>query len=157
MARRRAKPKRRRSRGKKGVKLIPLAASYISASAITQMAFKNNLWTFLTMEWGGTGRGPGSTGAGFSEANTGQGYNRFTLAEIVKSYSGQQKMSDMIRPNQTFGGEIWDNIQSEWFMGGLQLAIGASMPKVLNKLPGRPVQKVNKILKQIGIGDVVKL
>ena len=66
-------------------------------------------------------------------------------------------MSDMIRPNQTFGGEIWDNIQSEWFMGGLQLAIGASMPKVLNKLPGRPVQKVNKILKQIGIGDVVKL
>ena len=52
---------------------------------------------------------------------------------------------------------MMENFQTNWFMGGVQLVAGAALPKIMNKLPGRPIQKVNRMLKQIGIGDVVKL
>ena len=153
MARRRAKPKRRRSRSR-GVKLIPLAASYVSISAVTQTMFNNNAWTFFTTDWFGSGRGPAG--------GPGQGLPNMTLAEIVKGLSGGRSNGTVWNREPLLGDRGWGTILSEnlannWFMGGLQLAAGAAMPKVLNKLPGRPVQKVNKILKDIGIGDVVKL
>tara|TARA_R110000824_G_scaffold110339_1_gene258312 strand:+ start:235 stop:633 length:399 start_codon:yes stop_codon:yes gene_type:complete len=132
------------------VKLIPLAASYISASAVTNTLFNNNAWNFFTYDWGGTGRGP--------SGGLGQGYSSFTLAELVKTYSGMQDRSKMIRPtHDSLAQEMMDNFTKNWFNGTLQLVAGAALPKVMNKIPGRPVQKVNRMLKQIGIGDVVKL
>jgi hypothetical protein len=148
MARRKS-PKRRRTRKRTGVKLIPLAASYISVSAVTNTLFNNNAWNFFTYDWMGTGRGPGG--------GLGQGYDNFTLAEIVKTYSGQNKMSTMIRSGGTFGQEIMSNFQKNWATGTMQLIAGAALPKIMNRIPGRPVQKVNKLLKDIGVGDVVKL
>jgi len=128
--------------------LIPLAASYISVSAVTNTLFNNNAWNFFTYDWMGTGRGP-SGGAG-------QGQQNMTMAEIVKALSGQTKYKDFVGTG-TFSENVFKNFQDNWFQGGLQLVAGAALPKVMNKIPGRPVQKVNKMLKQIGIGDVVKL
>ena len=116
--------------------------------------FNNNAWTFFTTEWFGSGRGPAG--------GPGQGLPNMTLAESVKGLSGGRSNGTVWNRETLLGDRGWGTILSEnlannWFMGGLQLAAGAAMPKVLNKLPGRPVQKVNKILKDIGIGDVVKL
>lgn len=154
MARRKASPKRRRSRRTTGVRLIPLAASFISVSAVTQTLFNNNAWTFFTYDWGGSGRGP-SGGAG-------QGLENMTLAEIVKGLAGGGTNGTQWNRGTLLGDRGWgtilsDNLRNNWFMGGLQLAAGAALPKIMNKLPGRPVQKVNKMLKDVGIGDIVKL
>ena len=153
MARRRAKPKRRRSRSR-GVKLIPLAASYISISAVTQTLFNNNAWTFFTTDWMGSGRGP--------SGGPGQGLQNMTMAEIVKGLAGGSSNGTEWNRTTLLGDKGWgtilqQNLADNWFMGTLQLVAGASLPKVMNKLPGRPVQKVNKLLKDVGIGDVVKL
>ena len=151
MARRRA-PKRRTRRKQTGVKLIPLAASYISVSAVTNTLFNNNAWTFFTYDWGGTGRGPGG--------GAGQGYDKFTFAEIVKTFAGMSgnERNKMVRPtHDSIGQELMDNFTENWATGTMQLIAGAALPKVMNKIPGRPVQKVNKLLKDVGIGDVVKL
>jgi hypothetical protein len=155
MARRRAKPKRRTNRSR-GVRLIPLAASYVSASAVTGMLFNQPLWGFLTTDWMGSGRGVGSTTSSYNPSATGQGQYNMTLAEIVKAMSGQTSWSDFTG-NSTFGENVFQNFQNNWWRGGLQLIGGAAMPKVLNNIPGKPIQKVNKLLKQIGVGDVIKL
>jgi hypothetical protein len=97
----------------------------------------------------GSGRGP--------SGGLGQGYDKFTLAEIVKTYSGQNAMSTMIRSGGSFGEEIFSNFSKNWATGTMQLIAGAALPKIMNKIPGRPVQKVNKLLKDVGVGDVVKL
>lgn len=96
----------------------------------------------------GTGRG-GSGGLG-------QGQYNMTLAEITKAFTGQTPMKGFVGTG-TFGENVFKNFQNNWFQGGLQLVAGAALPKVMNKIPGRPVQKVNRMLKQIGVGDVVKL
>lgn len=157
MARRKSKPKRR-TRRSRGIKLIPLAASYVSASAVTGMLFNQPLWGFLTTDWFGTGRGPAGASSSYNPNATGQGQYNMTLAEIVKAMTGQQPMDKFTGGgSHTFGSNVAKNLSENWFMGIVQLGAGAAMTPVLNKLPGRPVQKVNKILKQIGIGDVVKL
>lgn len=154
MARRRAKPKRRRSRSR-GVKLIPLAASYISLSAVTNTMFNNNAWNFFTYDWMGSGRGPGG--------GLGQDYPNMTLAEITKAYlipggnKGTTWNTSTLLGTKTFSEIMMNNFQENWFRGATQLIAGAALPKIMNKLPGKPVQKVNKLLKDIGVGDVVKL
>jgi len=118
--------------------------------------FNNNAWTFFTYDWMGSGRGPAG--------GLGQDYKNMTLAEITKAYltpggtSGTSwNKSTLLGADRTFAGVMMENFQTNWFMGGVQLVAGAALPKIMNKLPGRPIQKVNRMLKQIGIGDVVKL
>ena len=117
--------------------------------------FNNNAWTFFTYDWMGSGRGP-SGGAG-------QGTDSMTLAEIVKAYvtpggtNGTQRNKGTLLGEQTFSAIMFDNLQKNWFTGGVQLVAGAALPKIMNKLPGNPIRKVNRMLKQIGVGDVVKL
>ena len=96
----------------------------------------------------GSGRGP--------SGGLGQGQQNMTMAEIVKALSGQTKYKDFVGTG-TFSENVFKNFQDNWFQGGLQLVAGAALPKVMNKIPGRPVQKVNRMLKQIGVGDVIKL
>ena len=37
------------------------------------------------------------------------------------------------------------------------VVVAGAAPKILNKLPGRPIQKMNRGLKMIGVGDMFKL
>lgn len=145
----------RKSRGRKrtyrrrqtGVKLIQAGATYVSLSAVTQMLFNNNAWNFFTVGWNtADGRG-GPSGAG-------QGSQNMTMAEMIKSpnfgiggSAAGETLQDQVRRNlnQNFGQ-------------GFAMLIGAAVvPKVISKLPGRPVTKFNRMLKQIGVGDLVKL
>lgn len=145
---RKSKPKRR-TRRFRGLKVIPALASYASASAITQLMFNNNLFTFLTYDWMGSGRGPSGTGLG-------QGQYNMTLAELVKAFAGTQPMSQLLG-SKTLGQNIMQNVADNW-SSQVPMMIGAAvLPKVLNKLPGRPIQAANRTLKMIGVGDFVKL
>ena len=97
----------------------------------------------------GTGRGPGGTGLG-------QGQYNMTLAEIVKAMTGITPMSGLLG-SKTLGENIIQNVSENW-SSQIPMLIGATvLPKVLNKLPGRPIQAANRTLKMIGVGDFLKL
>ena len=147
MARRKSKPKRR-TRRSRAFKVIPAVASYASVSALTSMMFNLNAWNFFTYDWMGTGRGPGGGLA--------QGQMNMSLAEIVKAYAGTQPMGPLVG-NKTLLQNIMTNVQSNWPMALGTVVVAGVAPKVLNKLPGRPIQKANRLLKNVGIGDMIKL
>ena len=148
MARRRSKPKRRTYRRFKGLKLIPAVASYATISALTTMAFNLNAWNFFTYDWGGTGRGP--------SGGLAQGQYNMSLSEIVKAYAGLEPMG-YLKGNKTVVENIWHNVQQNWPMALGTVVVAGAAPKILNKLPGRPIQKMNRGLKMIGVGDMFKL
>lgn len=112
------------------------------------MMFNLNAWNFFTYDWMGTGRGPGGGLA--------QGQMNMSLAEIVKAYAGTQPMGPLVG-NKTLLQNIMTNVQSNWPMALGTVVVAGVAPKVLNKLPGRPIQKANRLLKNVGIGDMIKL
>jgi hypothetical protein len=145
MARRRgarkSAPRRRRNTA---LKLIPLASGYVSFDAITRTMFNVDPIKFFM---GGTSAG---LGAPYASGITKISFNELFNFDKYKGTSDYAK-------GQNLGGQIWENVKDNWVMGGLQLMAAGAAPKILNKLPGRPVQKMNRVLDQVGIGSIVKL
>ena len=148
MARRKSKPKRRSYRRFRGLKLIPAVASYASVSALTTMMFNLNAWNFFTYDWMGTGRGP--------SGGLAQGQYNMSLSEIVKAYAGLEPMG-YLQGNQTVAQNILHNVKTNWPTALGTVVVAGVAPRVLNRLPGRPIQKANRALKMIGVGDMFKL
>jgi|TARA_R110002020_G_scaffold251404_1_gene465290 hypothetical protein len=96
----------------------------------------------------------GGTSAGLG-APYASGINKISFNELF-NFDKYKGTSDYAK-GQSLGGQIWENVKDNWVMGGMQLLAAGAAPKVLNKLPGRPVQKMNRILDQVGVGQIIKL
>ena len=131
----------RRRRRNSGFKLINAASAYVSLDAITRTLFRTDPIKFFT-GWTSAGHG----------AKYVSGAEKLSLNELF-NYDKYKGTSDYAQA-QTLGGQIMKNVQDGWMMGVVQLVAAGALPKIANKLPGRPVQKTNKMLKDVGVDFV---
>jgi len=141
MAKRKAK--RRRSNGNGSISIINTVEGVMIANVWSKALFNSDAWTFLTA---GTPLNPDTNW-------TAQGTTVVSLRELVTW------------PSTATGGAmagdsrldvITSNIKGEWFpsvINSTLIGVGAT---VLRKFARKPIRMGNKILKQVGLRDMVR-
>jgi len=141
MAKRKAK--RRRSNGNGSISIINTVEGLMIANVWSEALFKNNAWDFLTA---GTPLNPDTRWIGQGEA-------RISLRELVTWPPGATTGSTVTASRLEV---ITDNISGEWFptvVNSTLIGVGAT---VLRKFARKPIRMGNKILKQVGLRDMVR-
>ena len=141
MAKRKAKPRPRRNNS--SVSIINTVEGLMIANVWSKALFNADAWTFLTA---GTPLNPDTNW-------TGQGTTVVSLRELVTW------------PSSATGGAmagdsrlevITSNMKNEWFptvVNSTLIGVGAT---VLRKFARKPIRMGNKILKQVGLRDMVR-
>jgi len=134
MARRRTAKKSRRRTVKPMIKVIPAVAGLVSASALTQLFFNNNLRDFLVN-------------------TSGDGSSRITLRELFNM--GGITNYGIGGGSKTLGQYVQDNIANNWMMTAGVLIGAKAIPKIITKVG--ITRQANQLSKAIGLGSIVQL
>ena len=142
MARKKARKAPRRKNS--AISVINAVEGLMVANVWTQAAFKNDAWTFLTA---GTALNP-------SARWIGQGEAVISLKELISWPAGATAGSTVTASR---GEVIWNNLESEWFSAVINSTLIGVGGKVLRKVARKPIRMGNKLLKQVGIRDMVRI
>lgn len=116
------------------IKVIPAVAGLVSASALTQLFFNNNLKDFLVN-------------------TTGDGSSRITLRELFNL--GGITNYGIGGGSKTFSQYVQANIANNWMMTAGVLIGAKAIPKIISKVG--VTREANKLSKAIGLGSIVQL
>jgi len=116
------------------IKAIPIVAGVVSANALTQLFFKNNLRDFFTVK-------------------SGDGSQHFTFRELF-SLGGISNYG-IGGGSKTFGEYVKDNIADGWMTAAGTLILVKALPKVIQKVG--ITREANKLSKAVGLGTIVQL
>jgi hypothetical protein len=113
---------------------------------MSMMAFTQTLFNVDPVKFalGGTSAGLGAPYA--------SGVTKISFNELFNfdKYKGDSEYAK----GTSLQDQIWSNVKKNWWQGaGLMIAAGV-LPKVMNKLPGRPIQKTNRMLRDAGVDFV---
>ena len=134
MARRRTTKRRTRRSVKPMLKVLPAVTGIVSASALTQMFFNNNLKDFLTN-------------------TTRDGSSRITLRELLGI--GGIENYGIGAGSKTIREYISNNISNNWVNSAGMLIAAKAVPKIMSKVG--VTREANKLSKAIGLGSIVQL
>jgi hypothetical protein len=141
MARR--KKQKRRSNGNGSISIINAVEGLLLANVFTEGLFKNNAWDFLTA---GTGLNPDTKWIG-------QGEPVISLKELIKWPAGATTGEGVTSSRLEV---ITRNVEGEWLNMLWQSALIGAGAKVLRRSARRPIRMGNKVLKQLGLRDMVR-
>jgi hypothetical protein len=141
MAKRKAK--RRRSNGNGSISIINTVEGLMIANVWSEALFKNDMWTFLTA---GTPLNPDARWIG-------QGETVVSLRELVTWPPGATAGSGVTASRLEV---IQNNISGEWFPAIVNSTLIGVGGTVLRKFARKPIRMGNKILKQVGLRDMVR-
>jgi hypothetical protein len=133
--------KRKRTRRKfTGWNLLTLAEGYAQTSILTDMAFRATPVEFLL---GNPGPNAYLTGA-----------NKVSLKELIDGLMSGGKIQGHSKTEWEY---VVDNVMSGWFDAGIK-TIGTGIAfRAGTKLTRRPRAAANRMFKQLGIGDMVRV
>jgi len=134
MARRRKRATRRKRSVKPMIKVIPAVAGLVSASALTQLFFNNNLKDFLVN-------------------TSGDGSSKITLRELFNL--GGITNYGIGGGSKTFAEYVQTNIADNWMMTAGILIGAKAIPKIIQKVG--VTREANKFSKAIGLGSIIQL
>ena len=134
MARRRTAKKPRRRTQKPMIKAIPIVAGVVSANALTQLFFNNNLRQFFT-------------------GTSGDGSQHFTLRELFGA--GGISNYGIGGGGKSFGEYVKQNIADGWMTAAGTLILAKAVPKIIQKVG--ITREANKLSKAVGLGTIVQL
>lgn len=145
MARRKAKSRRRKFTGINAGNAIE---GVIQANILSKLATNSSAWDFLTA---GTPVNPNTP-------TSGDGQQTLTLKEII-NWTGT--ISNLSPAGQTanmgVAEVVWENLKDGWMEAAIQSAFVNVGFRVGTKLLKRPRAQMNRGLRQLGLGDVVRI
>lgn len=145
MARRRSKQSKRRKRFT-GINAVNFAEGAAQAFVLSNMAFNLDPVTFLLGDLSGSAKGTGYA----------YGANKVSLKELIKHFSDPHGGSSRYG-SMTEAEIVWDNIKSNWG-DALFKSVGIGVGfKVGKKLLRGPRRQANKMIRSLGMGDMVRV
>ncbi len=151
MARRRSKQKRRASRRKQPIKLLNVAEGFILANAATKAAFDTNVIPFLTEGW----LLPTSSA-------TNNSYE-ISASEIFKTLTGIGSVTDYgvhsshALSGQGLGAIVRSNFERNGAKALITMVATPFLFRMGKQLASKPINMVNRGLKQLGVAKSVKV
>ena len=115
------------------IKVIPAVVGLVSASALTQLFFNNNLKDFLVN-------------------TTGDGSSRITMREL---FNLQGITNYGIGGSKSLTEYVKGNIANNWMSTATVLIGAKAIPKIISKVG--VTREANKLSKSIGLGSIVQL
>ena len=116
------------------IKAIPIVAGVVSANALTQLFFNNNLRDFFT-------------------GTSGDGSQHFTFRELFMGAGGGNY--GIGGGTESFGTYVKQNIADGWMTAAGTLILVKALPKVIQKVG--ITREANKLSKAVGLGTIVQL
>jgi hypothetical protein len=138
------KVKRRRSNGNGSISIINTVEGLMIANVWSEALFKNDVWTFLTA---GTPLNPDTRWIG-------QGEDVISLRELVTWPPGATSNGSAVTASRL--EVITNNVSGEWFPAVVNSTLIGVGSTVLRKFARKPIRMGNKILKQVGLRDMVR-
>ena len=151
MARRRSKQKRRASRRKQPIKLLNVAEGFILANAATKAAFDTNVIPFLTEGWL------------LPQSSATNNSYEVSASEIFKTITGVGSVTDYgVRSDSGLSGQglaeiVKFNFQRNGARSMITLFATPFLFRFGKQLASKPINMVNRGLKQLGVAKTVKV
>jgi len=116
------------------IKVIPLVTGLVSANALSQLFFNNDLRQFFT-------------------GTTGDGSQHFTFRELFLGAGGGNY--GIGNSSKSFGELVKMNVAEGWMTAAGTLIVAKALPKVISKVGIN--RQFNQLSKSIGLGSIVQL
>lgn len=142
-----AKRKTKRRRKFTGINALTTLEGVIQANILSKAATNSSAWDFLTA---GTPVNPDTI-------TRGDGTETLTLKEIINWTGGSHNVNTAIFGDMGPAEIVWMNLKDNWMEAAISSAFTNVGFRAGSKLLKRPRAQINRGLRQLGLGDMVRI